>query len=234
MNCKVEDLLRAAKEVLQDCPDLLQYGDLFTEDHIDNSVVMATKLSLFTGYSFEKLINFFNPNLKNNRDLNTYRVCSMLARDMKSELSKEEIDWIYDVTKRNLSFYDKIKDYDSNVSCKTHTFLIFDLFLIEDIITSKNDIIDLIKLRGLLCSETFHEYKNLLIEHCGITWGYHLAYIGDSIPKSSLYNLFLFSAYFSDKDIEEFRRAVVFDLLMEKYGKEVSNQRASDIFYGRK
>ena len=29
MNCKVEDLLRTAKEVLQDCPDLLQYGDLF-------------------------------------------------------------------------------------------------------------------------------------------------------------------------------------------------------------
>ena len=234
MDCRVEDLLRRARESLTGCPDLLQYGDLFTEDHIDNSVVMATKLSLFTGYSFEKLINFFNPNLKNNRDLNTYRVCSMLARDMKSELSKEEIDWIYDVTKRNLPFYDKIKDYDSNVISKTHTFLIFDLFLIEDIITNKDDMIDLIKLRGLLCSEIFHEHKNLLVEHCGITWEYHLAYIGDSMPKSSLYNLFLFSAYFSDKDIEEFRRAVVFDLLMEKYRKEVSNQRASDIFYGRK
>lgn len=234
MNCKVEDLLRAAKEVLQDCPDLLQYGDLFTEDHVDNPVVMAAKLSLFTGYSFEKLINFFNPNLKNNRDLNTYRVCVTLMRDLKSTLSKVEIDWIYDVTKRNLSFYDKIKDYDSNVSNKGYTFLIFDFFLIEDIITHKDDMIDLIKLRGLLCSEIFNEHKNLLTEYCGATWRYHLEYIGDSIPKSSLYNLFLFSAYFSDKDIEEFRRAVVFDLLMEKYGKEVSNQRASDIFYGRK
>lgn len=233
MNCRVEDFLRAAKEVLQDCPDLLQYGDLFTEDHIDNPVVMAVKLSLFTGYSFEKLINFFNPNLKNNRDLNTYRVCVMLARDLKSALSEEEIDWIYDVTNRRLSFYDKIKDYDSNVSCKSHTFLIFDLLLIEDIITHKDDMIDLVKLRGLLCSEIFNEHKNLLTEHCGITWEYHLAYIGDSIPKSSLNNLFLFSAYFSNKDIEEFRRAVVFDLLIEKYGKEVSNKRASDIFYGR-
>ena len=149
-------------------------------------------------------------------------------------MPKEGIDWIYDVTKRHLSFYDKIKDYDSNVISKTHTFLIFDLFLIEDIITHKDDMIDLIKLRGLLCSEAFNEHKNLLIEHCGITWEYHLAYIGDSIPKSSLYNLFLFSAYFSDKDIEEFRRAVVFELLMEKYEKEVNNQRASDIFYGRK
>jgi len=218
MNTRVEDFLRAAKEVLQDCPNLLQYGDLFTEDDVNNPIVMATKLSLFTDYSFEKLINFFNPNLKNSRDLNTYRVCAMLARDLKSALSREEIDWIYDVTKRNLSFYDKIKDYDSNVFCKTHTFLIFDLFLIEDIITHKDDMIDLIKLRGLLCSEIF----------------YHLAYIGDSIPKSSLNNLFLLSAYFSDKDIEEFRRAVIFDLLMEKYRKEVSNQRASDIFYGRK
>lgn len=234
MNTRVEDFLRAAKEVLQDCPNLLQYGDLFTEDDVNNPIVMATKLSLFTDYSFEKLINFFNPNLKNSRDLNTYRVRAMLARDLKSALSKEEIDWIYDVTKRHLSFYDKIKDYDSNVYCKTHTFLIFDLLLIEDIMIHKDDMIDLIKLRGLLCSEIFNEHKNLLEEHCGITWEYHLAYIGDSMPKSSLYNLFLFSAYFSDKDIEEFRKAVVFDLLMEKYRKEVSNQRASDIFYGRK
>lgn len=234
MNCRIEDFLRAAKEVLQDCPDLLQYGDLFTEDHIDNPVVMAVKLSLFTGYSFEKLINLFNPNLKSSRDINVYRVCNMLARDLKSALSEEEIDWIYDVTNRRLSFYDKIKDYDSNVSRKSHTFLIFDLLLIEDIITHKDDMIDLVKLRGLLCSEIFNEHKNLLTEHCGVTWEYHLAYIGDSIPKSSLNNLFLFSAYFSNKDIEEFRRAVVFDLLMEKYRKEVSNQRASDIFYGRK
>lgn len=234
MNCRVEDFLRAAKEVLQDCPDLLQYGDLFTENDIDNPVIMAVKLSLFTGYSFEKLINFFNPNLKSSRDINTYRVCVMLAGNLKASLSEEEIAWIYDITQRNLSFYDKIKDYDSNVSRKTNTFLIFDFLLIEDIITHKDDMIDLIKLRGLLCSELFNEYKNLLTEHCGITWRYLLAYAGDSIPKSSLNNLFLFSAYFEDKDIEEFRRAVIFDLLMEKYRKEVSNQRASDIFYGRK
>ena len=219
---------------LQNCPNLLQYGDLFTENDADNPIVMATKLSLFTGYSFEKLVNFFNPSLKNSRDINVYRVCNMLARDLKSALSKEEIDWIYDVTKRHLSFYDKIKDYDSNVSGKGHTFIIFDLFLIEDIITHKEDMIDLIKLRGLLCSEIFNEHRDLLTEYCGITWEYHLAYIGDSIPKSSLNSLFLFSAYFSGKDIEEFRRAVVFDLLMEKYRKEVSNKRASDIFYGRK
>lgn len=234
MDNRVEDLLRRANESLTDCPNLLQYGDLFTEEHVDNPIVMAVKLSLFTGYSFEKLINFFNPNLKKSRDINVYRVCSMLARDLKSALSDKEIDWIYDVTNKRLSFYDKIKDYDSNVSCKSHTFLIFDLLLIEDIITHKDDMIDLVKLRGLLCSEIFHEHKNLLTEHCGVTWEYHLAYIGDSISKSSLNNLFLFSAYFNDKDIEEFRKAVVFDLLMEKYRKEVSNQRASDIFYGRK
>lgn len=223
-----------AKEALQDCPNLLQYGDLFTENDADNPIVMATKLSLFTGYSFEKLVNFFNPSLKNSRDINVYRVCNMLARDLKSALSKEEIDWIYDVTKRHLSFYDKIKDYDSNVSGKRHTFIIFDLFLIEDIITHKEDMIDLIKLRGLLCSEIFNEHRDLLTEYCGITWGVPSSIYWRFNTKSSLNSLFLFSAYFSCKDIEEFRRAVVFDLLMEKYRKEVSNKRASDIFYGRK
>lgn len=233
MSSKVEELLKGAEKSLQGCPNLLQYSDLFTEDEVDKPLVMAVKLSLFTGYSFEKLINFFNPNLKNNRDLNTYRVCVMLVGNLKASLSEKDIDWIYYVTKRHLSFYDKIKDYDSKFTDKVNRMIIFELLLIEDVITSKDVVVDLVKLRGLLCSEVLVEEKGLLVEHCGTTWEYFLAYAGDSMPKDSLNNLFLFSAYFEDKDIDEFRRAVVFELLMNKYEKEVNNQRASDIFYGR-
>lgn len=99
MNIKVEELLKGAEEWCKDCPDLSQYIDIFTEDDANNPIIMAAKLSLFTGYSFEKLANFFDFHLADNEDIRIDVVSIFLMPEMQESLSKEEINWIYDVTK---------------------------------------------------------------------------------------------------------------------------------------
>lgn len=49
---------------------------------------------------------------------------------------------------------------------------------------------------------------------------YYLLSLGDSIPKSSLRNLFLVSAVVDGKDIDEVEITSIFDSIMSKYEKE--------------
>lgn len=103
MNIKVEELLKGVEEWCKGCPDLSQYIDIFTEDDADNPIIMAAKLSLFTGYSFEKLANFFDFHLADNEDIRIFNVYVLIMPEIEGLLHKKEINWIYDVTKRHFT-----------------------------------------------------------------------------------------------------------------------------------
>lgn len=220
MNTKVEELLKGAEEWCKGCPDLSQYIDIFTEDDVNNPIIMAAKLSLFTGYSFEKLANFFDFHLEDNKDPRIYNVCVIVMPEIEGLLRKKEINWIYDVTKRHLSLYDKLKDFHLRMSYRRLSLYMLELLLIEDTMTNKDVKVDLVKLRGLLCGGKLDEELDLLIKYCGNTSEYFLVSLGDSIPKSSLRNLFLVSAIVDGKDIDEVEITSIFDSIMSKYEKE--------------
>lgn len=153
MSTKVEELLKGAEEWCKDCPDLSKYIDIFTEDDVNNPIIMAAKLSLFTGYSFEKLSNFFDFHLADNEDIRIDVVSVFLMPEIQKSLSKEEINWIYDVTKRRLPIHDKLKDFHSKFYGKVDNPEIFNLLLIEDTMVNKDVAVDLVKIRGLLHKE---------------------------------------------------------------------------------
>lgn len=220
MNTKVEELLKGAEEWCKGCPNLSQYIDIFTEDDANNPIIMAAKLSLFTGYSFEKLANFFDFHLVDNEDIRIFNVYVLIMPEIEGLLRKKEINWIYDVTKRRLQLYNKIKDFHSRVSYRRLSSYILELLLIEDTFTNKDAKVDLVKLRGLLCGGKLDEELDLLIKYCGNTSEYYLISLGDSIPKSSLRNSILVSALVDGKDIDERKIISIFDSIMSKYEKE--------------
>ena len=220
MNTKIEELLKGAEEWCKGCPNLSQYIDIFTEDDANNPIIMAAKLSLFTGYSFEKLANFFDFHLVDNEDIRIFNVYVLIMPEIEGLLRKKEINWIYDVTKRHLPLYNKIKDFHSRVSYRRLSSYILELLLIEDTFTNKDAKVDLVKLRGLLCGGKLDEELDLLIKYCGNTSEYYLISLGDSIPKSSLRNSFLVSALVDGKDIDERKIISIFDSIMSKYEKE--------------
>ena len=220
MNTKVEEVLKGAEDWCKGCPDLSQYIDIFTEDDANNPIIMAAKLSLFTGYSFEKLANFFDFHLADNEDIRIDVVSIFLMPEMQESLSKEEINWIYDVTKRHLPLCDKLKDFHSKFSGKVDNPEILNLLLIEDTMVNKDTAVDLVKIRGLLHKRKIAKEIALLDRYCGDTWFYYLLSLGDSIPKSSLRSLFLVSAVVDGKDIDEVKITSIFDSIMSKYEKE--------------
>ena len=88
MSTKVEELLKGAEEWCKDCPDLSKYIDIFTEDDANNLIIMAAKLSLFTGYSFEKLANFFDFHLEDNKDNRIFNVYVLIMPEIEGLLRK--------------------------------------------------------------------------------------------------------------------------------------------------
>lgn len=119
-----------------------------------------------------------------------------------------------------LPLYDKIKDFHSRMSYRRLSYYILELLLIEDTFTNKDAKVDLVKLRGLLCSGKLDKELDLLIKYCGNTSECYLIGLGDSIPKSSLRNSFLLSALVDGKDINERKIISIFDSIMSKYEKE--------------
>lgn len=220
MNTKVEELLKGAEDWCKSCPDLSEYIDMFTEDDANNPIIMAAKLSIFTGYSFEKLANFFDFHLADNEDIRIFNVYVLIMPEIEGLLRKKEINWIYDVTKRHLPIHDKLKDFHSKFYGKVDNPEIFNLLLIEDTMVNKDVAVDLVKIRGLLHKRKITKEITLLDEYCGDTWFYYLLSLGDSIPKSSLRSLFLVSAVVDGKDIDEVKITSIFDSIISKYEKE--------------